>query len=34
VADLEPDPHGLVAAHPALLPSLLDLVREAESGIF
>jgi myo-inositol-1(or 4)-monophosphatase len=34
VADLEPDPHGLAAAHPSLLPSLLDLVREAESGVF
>jgi myo-inositol-1(or 4)-monophosphatase len=33
-ADLEPDPHGLAAAHPSLLPSLLDLVREAESGVF
>jgi myo-inositol-1(or 4)-monophosphatase len=28
------DPHGLAAAHPSLLPSLLDLVREAESGVF
>jgi myo-inositol-1(or 4)-monophosphatase len=34
VADLEPDPHGLAAAHPSLLPSLLDLLREAESGVF
>jgi myo-inositol-1(or 4)-monophosphatase len=34
VADLEPDPHGLAAAHPELLPGLLDLLREAESGVF
>jgi myo-inositol-1(or 4)-monophosphatase len=34
VADLEPDPHGLAAAHPTLLPDLLGLVREAESGVF
>jgi myo-inositol-1(or 4)-monophosphatase len=34
VADLEGDPHGLAAAHPDLLPQLLDLLREAESGIF
>jgi myo-inositol-1(or 4)-monophosphatase len=34
VADLEPEPHGLAAAHPTLLAELLDLVREAESGIF
>lgn len=34
VADLEPDPHGLAAAHPDLLPSLLDLLAEAESGVF
>jgi myo-inositol-1(or 4)-monophosphatase len=34
VADLDSDPHGLVAAHPELLPELLDLVREAESGVF
>jgi myo-inositol-1(or 4)-monophosphatase len=34
VADLEPDPHGLVAAHPDLIGSLLDLVHEAEAGIF
>jgi myo-inositol-1(or 4)-monophosphatase len=34
VADLEPDPHGLAAAHPELLPALLDLLREAESGVF
>jgi myo-inositol-1(or 4)-monophosphatase len=34
VADLDGDPHGLVAAHPTLLRSLLDLVRESESGVF
>jgi len=34
VADLEPDPHGLAAAHADLLPALLDLLREAESGVF
>ena len=34
VADLEPDPHGLAAAHPDLLPQLLDLLAEAESGFF
>lgn len=34
VEDLEPDPHGLAAAHPDLLPQLLDLLREAESGVF
>jgi myo-inositol-1(or 4)-monophosphatase len=34
VADLEREPHGLAAAHPDLLPALLDLLREAESGIF
>lgn len=34
VVDLEPDPHGLAAAHPDLLPELLDLLREAESGVF
>jgi myo-inositol-1(or 4)-monophosphatase len=34
VADLKPDPHGLAAAHPDLLPELLDLLREAESGVF
>jgi myo-inositol-1(or 4)-monophosphatase len=34
VADLEPEPHGLAAAHPDLLPDLLDLLREAESGVF
>jgi myo-inositol-1(or 4)-monophosphatase len=34
VADLEGDPHGLAAAHPALLPSLLSVLAEAESGVF
>ena len=34
VADLWPEPHGLAAAHPALLPDLLDLLAEAESGVF
>jgi myo-inositol-1(or 4)-monophosphatase len=34
VADLEPEPHGLVAAHPELLPALLDLLADAESGVF
>jgi myo-inositol-1(or 4)-monophosphatase len=34
VADLEPDPHGLAAAHPELLPGLLELLRDAESGVF
>jgi myo-inositol-1(or 4)-monophosphatase len=34
VADLERDPHGLVAAHPDLLPQLLDLLSEAEAGVF
>jgi myo-inositol-1(or 4)-monophosphatase len=34
VADLEGDPHGLAAAHPDLLPQLLDLLSEAESGVF
>jgi len=34
VADLEPDPHGLAAAHPELLPALLELIAEAESGVF
>jgi myo-inositol-1(or 4)-monophosphatase len=34
VVDLEPEPHGLAAAHPSLLPSLLDLLREAEAGVF
>jgi myo-inositol-1(or 4)-monophosphatase len=34
VVDLEPDPHGLAAAHPSLLPELLDLLSEAERGVF
>jgi hypothetical protein len=34
VADLEPAPHGLAAAHPELLPQLLELLAEAESGLF
>jgi myo-inositol-1(or 4)-monophosphatase len=34
VADLEPDPHGLAAAHPDLLPGLLEELAEAESGVF
>jgi myo-inositol-1(or 4)-monophosphatase len=34
VADLDPDPHGLAAAHPDLLPALLDLLGEAEAGVF
>jgi myo-inositol-1(or 4)-monophosphatase len=34
VADLEPAPHGLAAAHPELLPQLLDLLSDAESGVF
>jgi myo-inositol-1(or 4)-monophosphatase len=34
VADLEGDPHGLAAAHPDLLPQLLDLLAEAETGVF
>jgi myo-inositol-1(or 4)-monophosphatase len=34
IADLEPDPHGLAAAHPELLPPLLDLIAEAEAGVF
>lgn len=34
VADLEPEPHGLAAAHPELLPQLLDLLARAESGVF
>jgi myo-inositol-1(or 4)-monophosphatase len=34
VADLEPEPHGLAAAHPELLPQLLDLLGEAERGAF
>jgi myo-inositol-1(or 4)-monophosphatase len=34
VADLEPDPHGLAAAHPDLLGPLLDLIQEAEAAVF
>jgi myo-inositol-1(or 4)-monophosphatase len=34
VADLDPEPHGLAAAHPDLLPGLLELVRDAEAGVF
>jgi myo-inositol-1(or 4)-monophosphatase len=34
VSDLVPEPHGLAAAHPDLLPDLLDLLKEAEAGIF
>jgi myo-inositol-1(or 4)-monophosphatase len=34
VADLEPEPHGLAAAHPELLADLLNLLEEAESGLF
>jgi myo-inositol-1(or 4)-monophosphatase len=34
VADLDREPHGLAAAHPDLLPSLLKLLREAENGVF
>ena len=34
VADLDRHPHGLAAAHPQLLPDLLSLLAEAESGIF
>lgn len=41
VADLDEDPadpdatpHGLAAAHPDLLPALLDLLTQAESGVF
>jgi myo-inositol-1(or 4)-monophosphatase len=34
VVDLDPDPHGLAAAHPSLLPELLDLLQEAEAGVF
>jgi myo-inositol-1(or 4)-monophosphatase len=34
VVDLDSDPHGLAAAHPSLLPQLLDLLREAEAGVF
>jgi myo-inositol-1(or 4)-monophosphatase len=34
VADLEPDPHGLAAAHPDLLPELLSVLGDAEAGVF
>jgi myo-inositol-1(or 4)-monophosphatase len=34
VADLDPEPHGLAAAHPSLLPELLELLRDAETGVF
>jgi myo-inositol-1(or 4)-monophosphatase len=34
VADLEGQPHGLAAAHPSLLPSLQDLLSDAEAGVF
>jgi myo-inositol-1(or 4)-monophosphatase len=34
VEDLWPEPHGLAAAHPDLVPQLLDLLSEAESGVF
>jgi myo-inositol-1(or 4)-monophosphatase len=34
VADLEPEPHGLAAAGTELLPALLDLLGEAERGVF
>lgn len=34
VADLEREPHGLAAAHPDLLPQLLELLEDAEAGIF
>ena len=34
VADLQPDPHGLAAAHPSLLPSLLAVVLDAEAGVW
>jgi myo-inositol-1(or 4)-monophosphatase len=34
VADLDSDPHGLIAAHPELLPDLLAVIRDAEVGIF
>jgi myo-inositol-1(or 4)-monophosphatase len=34
VADLEPEPHGLAAAHPDLLPQLLELLAKAEAGLF
>ena len=34
LADLEGEPHGLAAASPALLPQLLDLLGDAEAGVF
>src|SRR5262249_49745821 len=34
VADLNGNPHGLAAASPELLPALLDLLDEAEEGVF
>jgi myo-inositol-1(or 4)-monophosphatase len=34
VADLDGDPHGLAAASPSLLPSLLELLAAAEAGVF
>jgi myo-inositol-1(or 4)-monophosphatase len=34
VADLEGDPHGLAAGSRALLPELLELLADAESGVF
>lgn len=34
VADLDGEPHGLAAAGPALLPSLLALLNSAEAGVF
>lgn len=33
-ADPDVTPHGLAAAHPQLLPALLELLAEAESGVF
>jgi hypothetical protein len=32
--DLDREPHGLAAAHPDLMPPLLDLIADAESGVF
>jgi myo-inositol-1(or 4)-monophosphatase len=34
VADLEGSPHGLAAASAALMPALLELLTEAERGVF